>query len=278
MQVLVIGDVMIDESVSVEFVKRNPENEGNVYRAVGRTIHAGGAALAAIMCRIAGLSPTLYGVTNTDYYGNKLNEILMNQKIFGVIRSPFVMTTVKVRYSTHQDRFDFEDEKKWLPVEIEDEFIRGLTAFDTILISDYGKGVCSPSIVRAAIKSAKRVFVDPASGVDWIMYKGASLIKSNLSEAQGEMPGVDKGLLAPRLYVKHSCPVVVTDGGNGMFFANDKGFGHVEAKKVRPTKVYGAGDAAFASITASIINDVPLKEACQEAANFVLGQICPQAE
>lgn len=65
---------------------------------------------------------------------------------------------------------------------------RAQRPFDGILISDYDKGVCTESLMQAAIQVGRRlgipVVVDPGRGVDWSKYRGAAAIKSNRVEAE----------------------------------------------------------------------------------------------
>jgi D-beta-D-heptose 7-phosphate kinase/D-beta-D-heptose 1-phosphate adenosyltransferase len=60
--------------------------------------------------------------------------------------------------------------------------------FSAVLISDYGKGFCTPRILRAAIDGARRggapVLVDPALAGGFERYRGASLVKPNRREAE----------------------------------------------------------------------------------------------
>src|SRR5262249_11374679 len=60
--------------------------------------------------------------------------------------------------------------------------------FDALLISDYAKGFCTPTLLRHVIDTAREfhipVIVDPARIVDYSRYRGATLIKPNRIEAE----------------------------------------------------------------------------------------------
>ena len=58
---------------------------------------------------------------------------------------------------------------------------------DIVLISDYDKGVCTPSLLAAVIAAARacglRVLADPIRGSDYRKYHGCSAITPNRLEA-----------------------------------------------------------------------------------------------
>ena len=59
---------------------------------------------------------------------------------------------------------------------------------DALLISDYGKGVCTPRLLKAAIEAANRagvpVMVDPSRACPLDHYRGATVIKPNRLETE----------------------------------------------------------------------------------------------
>ncbi len=57
-----------------------------------------------------------------------------------------------------------------------------------VLISDYDKGVCTPTLLRAVIEAARaagvKVLVDPIRSSDYSRYKGVHCMTPNRLEAQ----------------------------------------------------------------------------------------------
>ncbi len=104
------------------------------------------------------------------------------------------MTTVKERIvglagTRHPSQLLRVDSESRHPLtrETEAKLIEALRAsianYDIVLISDYGKGVCTPAILEAVIAAANRqqvpVLVDPCRGSDCRQYQGATLVKPN---------------------------------------------------------------------------------------------------
>jgi len=58
---------------------------------------------------------------------------------------------------------------------------------DVVLISDYDKGVCTPSLLRVVIDAGRAagvpVLVDPIRGTDYSRYQGATTMTPNRTEA-----------------------------------------------------------------------------------------------
>ena len=83
-------------------------------------------------------------------------------------------TTNKTRFilrgQLRPDRFDFES-KAPIPGEAA-EYLATCPIGDALLIQDYGKGVCTASLVRSLLSQATAagvpVLVDPARGRDWL--------------------------------------------------------------------------------------------------------------
>jgi D-beta-D-heptose 7-phosphate kinase/D-beta-D-heptose 1-phosphate adenosyltransferase len=69
---------------------------------------------------------------------------------------------------------------------------------DAILVSDYGKGVCSREVIRRVARAAGEqgipVVVDPARSVDYERYLGCTAITPNRAEAGAAM---GRALTAP---------------------------------------------------------------------------------
>src|SRR5262249_15117160 len=60
--------------------------------------------------------------------------------------------------------------------------------WDIVLVSDYGKGVCTPSVLRIASDEArrqkKRILVDPRRGTDYGRYRNCHCLTPNRRETQ----------------------------------------------------------------------------------------------
>ena len=78
-----------------------------------------------------------------------------------------------------------------LEVDFNDELIKSIAAhikeIDGVIISDYGKGVCSDLLLKKIISISNQsnipIFVDP-KGSNWKKYQNADLITPNTKEAE----------------------------------------------------------------------------------------------
>src|SRR5262249_13310625 len=110
---------------------------------------------------------------------------------------------------------------------------RQMQQADIVLISDYDKGVCVPSLLRNIIAAAKqsgiRVLADPVRGRDYRKYHGCSALTPNRLEA-GLASGKNLGNVSDALSAAHQLrelldlqAVVVTLDKDGMALAHADG-------------------------------------------------------
>src|ERR1700676_3964502 len=66
--------------------------------------------------------------------------------------------------------------------------LTSIPSHEAVLISDYGKGVCTPEIVSKVIAAARTakipVIVDPRPGSDYALYRGATAVTPNRLETR----------------------------------------------------------------------------------------------
>src|SRR3569833_2195233 len=71
---------------------------------------------------------------------------------------------------------------------VSEAILAALPSCDAVLISDYAKGVCTETLLRAVIDRArelrKPILIDPSRGGDYQRYAGATLITPNRSAAE----------------------------------------------------------------------------------------------
>src|SRR5438046_9476350 len=105
-----------------------------------------------------------------------------------VLVDPDRATTIKERFmgragNRHPQQILRVDREIRTPLTaaMEDKFLVRVLAelahFDAVLISDYGKGTCTPRLLQAVIVAARKfgipVLVDPARGASYDRYRGA---------------------------------------------------------------------------------------------------------
>lgn len=193
-KVLVIGDVMLDRYFYGNVTRISPEAPVPVNCIEKKKDTLGGAANVANNLAKLGCQVYLAGAIGDDHHGRLLTRELKKQGIHteGIIYGR-EQTTTKVRVlGGHQQmmRLDFEEVDNISPQsvgELQEYISKQITGgINAIIISDYGKGICTGELCQYAIKAASKlnlpVLVDP-KGTDWQKYSGASYVTPNVKEA-----------------------------------------------------------------------------------------------
>lgn len=287
-RVLVVGDFMLD-TYTLGTVKRvSPEAPVMVVNAKKINKLPGGAGNVALNLISLGAKVSVLGRLGEDQAKEDLLHSLKKEHIdtkYLYIQKGY-QTPIKNRVmaDSHQIvRIDFE-EKEALSKALEDEVIQQLPVIlkgiKTIAISDYAKGFLSDRLLHALMKEASSlhipVIVDP-KGKDFTKYKGAFLIKPNLSEAylaSGYEEGANFDLVVQSLYHKTQIPhIMVTKSSSGITLFSDQTCKEYPVKVREVTDVTGAGDTVLAVLTYAISNKISLHQAtilCNLAAGKVI--------
>ncbi len=202
---VVVGDFMLDQLVRGDATRLSADAPVPVLHAGEVEDRAGGAAnlclnLAALHADVAAV-----GVLGDDPEGVRLAAALGEAGLTGrVDTAGLVMdasrpTTVKRnlvglaqgRHPQKMFRVDVEDRSP-LAAEVRarlmDAAEQALAEADVLCIEDYGKGVCTEPVCRRLIETARArgvpVLVDPAAGADFHIYRGATAISPNRTEAE----------------------------------------------------------------------------------------------
>src|SRR5438093_782799 len=167
-RVLVVGDLMLDRYVWGDAERISQEAPVILLHADRREERLGGASSVATMLQALGARVSLAGIVGADTDGGKIRQILTDLGIEqeGVVTDTSRPTTVKERYigrAQHRHpqqmiRVDYEERKSLSPA-LERELLqvvgRQMRQTDVVLISDYDKGVCTPTLLAAVIAAAK---------------------------------------------------------------------------------------------------------------------------
>lgn len=193
--VLVVGDLMIDHYVWGESDRISPEAPVPIIEVKNENRRLGGAC--NVMHNLLALGGFIIpcGVVGNDAVGLEIRSKLtaLGLRTDGVITEEQRLSTQKTRViASHQQvvRVDWEQRKDInlsTQESIFDFVYSHITDVDCIILSDYAKGVLTPSLTQKIIKLANQrnvfIFADP-KGDDYSKYKGATLITPNLKEAQ----------------------------------------------------------------------------------------------
>lgn len=193
LNVLIIGDVMIDAYIWGAVERISPEAPVPVVRATKRDFRLGGAANVALNVQALGANPILCAVIGDDEPGHNLKSRLEEHHMatHGLTVSKDRPTTVKTRVlSGHQHvvRVDEETDKELNKTEeqaILSKIGEILPTVDVVVFEDYDKGVITQSIIEHTVSLANHhgvpTVVDPKKR-HFLSYKGVTVFKPNLKE------------------------------------------------------------------------------------------------
>jgi rfaE bifunctional protein kinase chain/domain len=265
-KVLVVGDIMLDRYWWGTVRRISPEAPVPVVDLKKNTFVPGGAANVA--ANVAGLGATahLVGVAGTDNEADTLVDLLEGAGVSGdsIVRISNRPTSVKTRIIAHSQQIvrvdqettvEFSDDDREL---IWEKISPLLPDADAVIISDYAKGLLSPSLLWRVIDTSrsqgKMVLVDP-KGKNYSRYTGASLITPNRREAAEacnldedvpDMVNIAGNQLLNELDLSM---VMITQGEGGMtLFQKDKEPLHLGTAAKQIFDVTGAGDTVIACL------------------------------
>ena len=293
-RLLVVGDLMIDEYVWGEVDRISPEAPVQVVSVKNEDYTLGGSGNVVNNLVALGAQVFVLGVTGTGRDGelllNKLNDLGVDTR--GVIQERSRPTTKKTRIiADHQQvlRIDRETKK-----EIALSTFKSLTTLaekiipgvDLILISDYGKGVISRSLIADLVKIAKNnnklTIADP-KGRAFEKYSGVSLLTHNSKEASlasgVEITDGKNITAAGKILIEKSGieRLLITCGKDGMvLFEPGCEPLKISTKAREVYDVSGAGDTVLAVLGLGMAAGLQLKEAitlANTAAGLVVGKV-----
>jgi D-beta-D-heptose 7-phosphate kinase / D-beta-D-heptose 1-phosphate adenosyltransferase len=293
-RVAVIGDLMLDCYLHGEVNRISPEAPVPVMRALSERPVPGGAANVAANLAALDVHVRLVGLCGQDEAREQLLGCLAERgeiDCSGIVSAPDRHTTKKLRIIGERQqivRIDHEDSMPW-SVELERaciaSAIQAIDAADVAVLSDYGKGVCSDALLRAAIEHAartgKRILVDPKRR-DLSIYSGASILTPNrkeLSDATGLPCETDDEAAIAVAQAQSTCDadVLLTRSEKGMSYFPRGGVPiHMPTVAQDVFDVSGAGDTVIAVLAAAVGANVPLLEGMRlanHAAGIVVSKV-----
>lgn len=278
-KILILGDIMLDEYLFGTVSRISPEAPVPVVEITSSRRLLGGAANVAANIRSLGDEPILLGTVGEDEASVKLTQLLKQRGISPdyLIHDSTRQTTIKTRIIAHSQqvvRTDMEDRHELSP-DIESRILKRFLAMadsiNAVIISDYGKGVITKTLLERVIEvcAQKDIFiaVDPQD-TRFGMYHHVSVITPNHHEAgfaygrrinsESDLTEVGNGLLK-RLDAKS---ILITRGADGMsLFQQDAAPTHIPTFARKVYDVTGAGDTVIGCFVAAVCAGADLVEA-----------------
>lgn len=291
--VIVIGDIMLDIYYYGKVSRLSPEAPVPIVKVDHTTYTPGGAANVAVNISDAGASPFLLGYAGNDDNRKKLEKLANDKKInfnFISVKNPTITKARIIGERQQIVRMDFEDAmennreaenllKKAFQEQVEKKC-------DAVILSDYGKGICSEEFCQFVIKICNEkdipTVVDP-KGTSWEKYSGSYIVTPNFSEFKAmvgkEISNSDEDMekhvagIAKKYNLQK---LLVTRSEKGMSCFDGKSIIHMPTKAKEVFDVSGAGDTVVAILSVCLGAKFNLEESllvANKAAGIVVGKL-----
>lgn len=294
--VLIVGDVMLDQFVVGRVNRISPEAPVPVVEYDHDEYRAGGAANVAHNVRALGGEVELIGLTGADGASHRLRQLLTEHGIgsSGLVADPSRRTTTKLRVVTNRNlqvaRIDYESDleasgttEEALALQAE----RLVEKASVILVSDYLKGAITRPLMQRVVAAARArrlpVLVDPKiPHLDY--YAGTTIVTPNQHEAEVgthmRIRSHEEAVTAARVFRQRAgCErVLITRGEHGMCLLDDNNAQHFPAVAREVADVTGAGDTVIATLALGLAAGADLRDACvlaNHAAGVVVAKFGP---
>jgi D-beta-D-heptose 7-phosphate kinase / D-beta-D-heptose 1-phosphate adenosyltransferase len=253
-EILVFGDLMLDEYVYGTVDRISPEAPIPVLRKTDTEYKLGGAANVAYSLSRLKETVEVFGYIGQDASGSIIKQKLIDAGIScNRVLESLVTTTTKTRYVSGGKQMLRLDAEDYNLQYIENEFFEELAKSpNKIIFSDYNKGACTnlPAKLHFCRMNNIVSFVDPKHS-DWSNYRYANVITPNLKEFNEantpELSEMDKAVFLINEYeIDYIC---LTKGSLGFVLYDQDGLVVSDTPKTQEVvDVSGAGDTFLATL------------------------------
>jgi rfaE bifunctional protein kinase chain/domain len=285
--VLVVGDVMLDEYWFGDVRRISPEAPVPIVHVSRSDERPGGAANVARNVVSLGAQVTLLSVVGADGTADRLRAALDAAGVRHQLSiDPNIRTTLKLRLIGQNQqllRVDFEEppSRESLAAKRAD-FEALVNAADVVVLSDYGKGALHhiTDLIAIARHHGKAVLVDP-KGRDYQRYTGATVVTPNRSEFSDAVGGWkdaeemdDKAEMLRASLGLDALLLTMSDQGMKLYR-----HGHTLHQPARASEVFdvsGAGDTVIAGMAVMLGSGQSWEDAvafANTAAGIAVGKL-----
>ena len=293
--IVVIGDVMLDEFIWGDVSRISPEAPVPVVDIRRESTHLGGAANVLANLVALGANACVIGVAGNDYEGDRIRlsvkEKSASQRDDFLIAEDSRPTTTKTRIIAQHQMVVRADRENRKPVngETEARIIAAaraaITNADALVVSDYDKGVITPRVLSSVLPEAYAripVLIDPKLR-NFDSYRPATLVTPNHHEAL-RLTNIDEdsdetiATAARKIRERLQCDaVLITRGERGMLLLEGNGEPVYVGTAAREVfDVTGAGDTVIATLALALSVGATMGEAAMlanQAAGIVVGKL-----
>ncbi len=294
-RVVVAGDVIADEFIYGQIARVSREAPVLILSYDSTEIVPGGAGNAAANVAALGGAVRIVGLAGRDEPGRRLVDVLKRGRTDtrALIQPPGYPTPTKTRilaggiHSAKQqvvriDRASNGPVSDVVRERFRSRVLAAVRGCDALLVSDYGSGLVTPSLVneaRTRMAAGAVVLVD--SRYSLLRYRRMTACTPNESEVEqalgvriGDDPRVLERAGRTLLRQTRASGVLVTRGSRGMaLFQPDVPTVHIPISgSDQVTDVTGAGDTVIATMTLALAAGASLEDAAR-LANYAGGVV-----
>lgn len=292
LKIAVIGDFMLDRYLWGTANRISPESPVPIVVVEKETESLGAAGNVASNVRSLGAQVIPIGIVGKDKSGTALTNLLdqIGCRMDYMVTSSKKTTTTKTRVLAQKQQVVRIDREDVSSVDEELELIKShckgaIEQSNIVIISDYGKGVCSQALLAHVIGYANKIgvptIVDPKAK-DFIVYKGCTCITPNLNELNFVVPftlntteEISRAgqLIKDKMNFKN---VVITRGKDGMSILSNGEIFHLPTDAKEVFDVSGAGDTVISTLAVSLglgFNYIESAKIANVAAGIVVAHI-----
>jgi D-beta-D-heptose 7-phosphate kinase/D-beta-D-heptose 1-phosphate adenosyltransferase len=280
----IVGDLLLDRYLTGVVDRISPEAPIQVLRVEGEVERMGGAGSVAIDVAVLGAETTLVGVVGDDEDAGRIAAMARGAGIrLEAYADPSRRTSVKTRHVARSHtsaqqvlRVDQETVKPLAgpaAAAVRARLEAALDHVDAVLVSDYGKGVCTPELLQWLTATGRErripVVVDP-KGRDFSRYRGATCLTPNRPETR-LATGIaveDGDLAAAERAAAHLVDelgldfVLITLDREGMYLkVGDAPGRHIPTTPREVFDVTGAGDMVLSALAVALASGATPEEA-----------------
>jgi D-glycero-beta-D-manno-heptose-7-phosphate kinase len=297
LNVVIVGDVMIDRYLHGKVNRISPEAPVPVVELQRTEDRLGGAANVALNIKAMGATPYLFSAIGADTEGGHFLTLMEENNLStrGLLQIEGRPTTVKTRIMAGTQQMLRVDSEVTTDLANDDreQFVANLRAFllekkiHVLIFQDYNKGVLSYSTINQVMVEVHKhkipTAVDPKRN-NFFVYQHVSLFKPNLKEMRDaadfdvkpELASLDKatGLLFTRLANRLT---MITLSEKGLYLGSITEGGQIYPTQLRRiSDVSGAGDTVI-SVAALCLAAKTDNRTLAVLSNLAGSQVCEVA-
>lgn len=273
MNFLIIGDIMVDVYLIGDVNRISPEAPVPIVEIKSKRYTLGGCGNVVKNLRNIGCKCDCISQISNDQTGNKILELLDELNV----SNKYIINNHSLKSSTKKTRILNKDQEiQLLRIDEEDikdvddcylKFINNIDfkIYDSVIISDYGKGMITSNLMKVIKNKHNKIFIDPKP-INKHLYDDVYMITPNKKEW-------DK---IKDIEYKNIKYVLNTLGKRGMIiYEKNKPPIHLTSEVKNVFNVSGAGDTVISTVVVCDCLGINILNSCQianQSAQYVVQQ------